>query len=64
MDNDIQDIKDYQECFLETVWKGTKNLGRAPPPSSKHLKGRLDPPVSDVCLSLCLSRKMITLPNG
>ena len=31
---------------------------------SKHIKGRLDPPMSDVCLSVCLSRKMITLPNG
>ena len=52
--------RSYRECFLETVWKGTKNLGRAPPPSSKHLKGRLDPPVSDVFLS----RKIITSFTG
>ena len=38
----------FPECFLETFWKGAKNLGRALPPSSKHLKGRLDPPVGDV----------------
>ena len=36
------------KCYLETFWKGAKNLGRALPPSSKHLKGRLDPPVGDV----------------
>ena len=40
--------RSYPECFLETFWKGSKNLGRALPPSSKHLKGRLDPPVGDV----------------
>ena len=39
--------RSYRECFLETVWKGTKNLGRAPPSSSKHLKGQLDPPVGN-----------------
>ena len=32
----------------QTFWKGAKNLGRALPPSSKHLKGRLDAPVGDV----------------
>ena len=37
------------------MWKPTNQSNLHP--TSKHLKGRLDPPVS-------LSRKMITLPNG